>query len=150
MDTASSRSFLYSFGRDRVRAACEALGIDPVLRYAGDTSGANKDLPANDRYWARISRTIVDERQEGMRNGVSTRKFVTEGLVFVQLFAPTVDSRAQLNLDMLAEAIRNSFRTFQGAECDFTAPAINDSIPAEPAWLRANVVSNYQFAQFIS
>jgi hypothetical protein len=151
MDHASSRAFLYGFGRDRYRAACAALGVaDPELRYGGDTSGANKELPANDKYWARISRRVVSEDQETLRNGSEQRRFLTNGLVFVQLFAPVTDSKAQDNMDKIAELVRNDFRTYQGAECEFTSAAINDTIPPEPAWLRANVVSNYQYRQFIS
>jgi hypothetical protein len=151
MDSASSRTFLYDFGRDRFLAACALVGVAaPELRYAGDTSGGNKEQPANDKYWARVSRRVVDERQETLRNGLGQRRFVTNGIVFVQLFAPVVDSRAQDNMDKIAELIRNDFRTFQGAECEFTTAEINDSIAAEPAWLRTNVTSNYQFRQFIS
>ncbi len=150
MDTASSRTFLYDFGKARFLAACAALGVlTPEVRFAGATAPGTSDQPAHDRYWARISRRVVDERQEGLRNGALLRRFVSDGLVFVQLFAPVTDSRAQDNLDKLAERIRNDFRTFQGVECEFTSAAINDSVAREQAWLRANVVSNYQFRQFI-
>jgi hypothetical protein len=151
MDSASSRTFLYDFGRNRFLAACAVVGVaGPELRYSGDTSGANSTLPANDKYWARISRRIVDERQETLRNGALQRRFVTDGLVFVQLFAPVTDSKAQDNMDKIAELIRNDFRTYQGEECEFTTAEINDTIPPEAAWLRANVVSTYQYRQFIS
>lgn len=150
MDTASSRTFLYDFGRVRYAAACATLGLDVVLRYAGDTSGVNKAPIADDKYWARISRRIVDERQETLRNGLLQRRFVTDGLTFVELYAPVVDSKAQDNLDKLAEVLRNDYRTYQGEECEFTTSEINDTIPAEAAWLRANVVSTFQYRQFIS
>jgi hypothetical protein len=151
MDQASSRTFLYDFGRDRYRAACAALGIvGAELRYSGDTSGLNKTTPADDKYWARITRTVVDERQETLRNGASQRRFVSNGLIFVQLFCPVTESTAQDNMDKIAELIRNDFRTYQGEECEFTSAAINDSIPSEAAWLRANVTSNYAYRQFIS
>jgi hypothetical protein len=151
MDAATSRTFLYDFGRDRFLAACATLGIaDPELRYSGDTSGGNKNSPPNDKYWARLSRRVVDERQETLRNGEHQRRFVTDGLFFVQLFAPVTDSKAQDNLDKLAELIRNDIRTRQGEECEFTTAAINDTIPPEAAWLRVNIVSTYQYRQFIS
>jgi hypothetical protein len=151
MDQASSRTFLYDFGRARYLVACAAIGVvGAELRYKGDTSGLNKALPADDKYWARISRTVVDERQESLRNGALQRRFVSNGLVFVQLFCPVTDSKAQDNMDKLAEYIRNDFRTYQGEECEFTTAAINDSIAPEAAWLRANVTSNYQYRQFIS
>lgn len=151
MDHASSRTFLYNFGRVRFLAACAAVGVAaPELRYAGDTSGANKTQPTNDKYWARISRLVVDERQETLRNCQFQRRFVSNGIVYIQLFSPVLDSRAQDNMDKIAELIRNDFRIYQGEECEFTLAEINDSITAEPAWLRANVTSTYQYRQFIS
>jgi hypothetical protein len=150
MDNSGCRTFLYDFGRDRVAAASAALGLEVELRYGGDTSGANKDPVPNDKYWARISRRIVDERQEGLRNGALQRRFVTDGLVFIELYCPVTDSKAQDNMDKLCEVLRNDFRTFQGEECEFTTAAINDTIPPEPAWLRGNVTSTFQYRQFIS
>jgi hypothetical protein len=151
MDHASSRTFLYDFGRDRFLAACAAVGVAaPELRYSGDTSGANKTTPSNDKYWARISRRVDDERQETLRNGQFQRRFVSNGTISIQLFAPVIDSKAQDNMDKIAELIRNDFRTSQGEECEFTFAAINDTIQPEPAWLRANVTSSYQYRQFIS
>jgi hypothetical protein len=151
MDNASSRTFLYDFGRDRYLSACAALNVvDPEIRYSGDTSGLNSAPVPNDKYWARISRVISDQKQETLRGPTQQRRFVTTGFIFVQLFCPVNDSRAQDNMDKIGEFVLTDFRTFQGEECEFTTAAINDTIPREPAWLRANVTSTYQYRQFIS
>ncbi len=150
MDNASSRDFLYDFGTVRFLAACAVLGVvNPAVRYAGATTPESRQPVPNGTYWARMVRRVVDERQEGMRNGVSTRKFVTNGLFYVQLFAPITDTQAQSKLDQMAELIRNDFRMYQGEECDFTTAEIMDSV-TEPAWLQVPIVSNYQYRQYIS
>lgn len=145
MDAASSRTVLYDFGRDQYTAACVAvLGAPGELRYGG---AKDRTVPADDKYWARLSRTVVDEYQETLRLGV--RRWCHTGLLFVQMFAPITDSRASDNLDKLAELVRNAFRTYQPAEIEFTKAAITDNLPAETAWQRINVTATYQFRQFI-
>ncbi len=150
MDNASSRDFLYDFGRDRFLAACAVVGVsNPLVRFAGDTTVAGREAVPNGSYWARMVRRVVDERQESMRNGSTTRKFITNGLFYVQLFGPVTDTRVQHKLDQLAELVRNDFRMHQGVECDFTTAEIMDTVTNEPAWLQVPVVSNYQFRQYL-
>jgi hypothetical protein len=145
MDTAGARQFLYDFGKARyTEASVAVLGAAGELRYGG---GPDRTTPANDKYWAKIVTRIVDERQETLR--LNIKRYVCDGLVFVQLFAPITDSRAQVRLDKISEMIRNTFRVYQGAEIEFTEPVINDNVAAEPNWLRSNIVSNYAFRQFI-
>lgn len=145
MDKAGSRTALYDFGRDRyTEASALVLGQAGELRYGG---APQVDTPGDDSHWARVSCRVVDEYQETLR--LNTRRWVSTGLVFVQLFAPVTDKRAQPRLDAIAEMVRNAFRTWQPGELEFTSPAINDSIAPEPAWLRANVVSNYTYRQFM-
>ena len=148
MDHKSSRTALYDFGRDRYLAACGVVvpAVVPVLRYAG----LSEDEPTDGTYWARVSRTVVDEGQETLRNGSSQRRFRSTGIVFVQLFVPRSVSRGQVHLDDIAELVRNDFRTYQGEDLEFTNARINDNVAPEPGWLRANIVSNYDYRQFIS
>ena len=149
MDYKQSRTVLYDFGRDRFRAAALVVlgaGVVVQLRYGGVSAGD----PDDGTYWARVTRQVVDEAQETLRNGQGQRRFKSEGLVFVQLFAPRGDSKAQDNLDRIAELVRNDFRTYQNAELEFTNAAITDNVQPEPSWQRANVVSNYTYRQFIS
>lgn len=145
MDKAGSRNFLNDFCRDRyVEATTAVLGAPGELRYGG---GPDFTTPSADKHWCRISPRVVDEYQESLR--VTTRRWLSKGLVFVQLFAPVTDSRAQLRLDRIAELVRNSFRLYQGAEIEFTEPVINDNVNDEPQWVRANVTSFYTYRQFM-
>jgi len=141
----SARDFLHGFGTDHYKAATLAvLGAEGELRYGG---GPDRTTPANDKYWARIAAQVVDQRQETLR--LETKRWVTTGLVYVQLFAPITDRRGQPRLDAIAELVKNAFWTHQNEEIEFTNAWINDNVAAEPQWIRANVISNFAYRQFI-
>lgn len=146
MDRAAARTFLYGFGRDRFRLASLATtGVEGALRYGGIV----EDEPANGVYWARITMRTTFQGQETLRvNG--QRRFLTEGLVFVQLFCPTGDPAGTVPLDNIAELLLTDFRQYQGEDIEFTNSTINDNIAAEANWLRANIVSVFQYRQFIN
>lgn len=146
MDRASARDFLYSFVRDQYRAASlAATGLTGALRYGGIPD----EEPANGTYWARVTMRITNEEQETLRSADRTRRFLTQGLVFVQLFCPSPAEPGLVPMDQIAETVRNAFRTYQGAEIEFTTAEIDDNVPAEPNWLRANIVSTFQYRQFL-
>lgn len=146
MDQSGARTALYDFGRDRYTAASLAvLGAPGDLRYGG---GPDRTTPGDDQHWARVSAKVVSEYQETLRNG-EVRRWVSTGLVFVQLFAPVIDRRAQPRLDQIAELVRSAFRLYQVADIEFTDSEINDGVNDEPNWLRANVSSTYTYRQFM-
>jgi len=148
MDNASARTLLYDFGRDQFRLATQAVvGTQGELRYGSDPSSRAKLDPPDGTYWARVTRRIVREEQETLR--LNTRRWVSEGLLFVQLFAPVSDSRALVRIDQIGEQVRNAFRTYQHAEMEFTNAWINDNVNDEPDWIRANVIADYAYRQFI-
>lgn len=146
MDRVTCRDALYGFGRDRYNEAVQALGLTGEVRYGGRVY---KVPVAADTYWSRVTTRVVAEVQETLRNG--TRRFRSDGLVFVQVFCPITDSRALACSDPIAEYVRNAFRTYQGEDLEFTNPWINDNIPPSPdqEWLQVNVTSNYAYRQFI-
>lgn len=148
MDQTGARTLLNDFGRDRYRAAAAAVlpGVPVQLRYGG----LSEPEPDNGSYWARVNSQVVDEPQETLRNGLEQRRFRTDGLIIIQLFAPRAKSTSQTELDQIAELIRNDFRTHQSADMEFTNARIADNVQPEPNWQRANVVSNYTYRQFIS
>jgi hypothetical protein len=148
MNQADARTVLYDFGRDRfTAAAATVLGVLPVaLRYGGLVQ---PEVP-DGTYWARVSSQVVEEQQETLRNGSGQRRFRTDGIVTIQLFAPRAVSLALNQLDQIAELLRNDFRTYQPEGMEFTNAVIVDNVRAEPNWQRANVVSNYTYRQFIS
>lgn len=149
MDNASVRTLLYGFGRDQFRAACLAVlggSVTPELRYGGLV----ENQPSNDKYWARVTRRIVREQQETLRNGISQRRFMSNGFVVMQLFGPVADSKALNNLDNIAELLRNAFRTHQATELEFTNAEINDNVAPEPNWITSRVTAEFNYRQFIS
>lgn len=144
MDQALARTALYDFGTAHYNAASLAvLGAPGELRYKG---GPDFSTPDNGKYWAKITSQVVDEYQESLR--LNTKRWCSIGLVFVQLFAPVTDTHAQVNLDKIAELVRNAFRLHQ-TEIEFTNAVINDNVAAEPNWLRANVSSTFTYRQFM-
>jgi hypothetical protein len=126
----------------------DAIGEVGELRYQGiKPVGGQPLVPPADKYWARVTLQVADEYQETLRCDV--RRFVTVGSVIVQLFCPVVDLNAQPNLDIITEQLRNRFRDHPSDKIEFTRSRVTDNIPAEPDWLRANVVSDFAYRQFI-
>lgn len=149
MDRTTFRDRLNTFATERFQEVTTSLlGEAGDLRYQGIKPLNDEPLvPANDRYWTRVGFQVVSEHQETLR--CETRRFVTVGLVFIQFFAPVVDPNASPNLDIITEQMRNAFRKYESSEIEFTNPRINDSIPAEPNWLRANLISDLAYRQFM-
>ena len=145
MNRLEARNFMYTMARDQFAAATTAvLGAPGVMRYAGIV---NKVVIDNEVYWARASMQLVIERQETLRNNV--RRFVTTGLHYIQLFAPVTDINAQVNLDVIAPRIRDAYRVCQSGDLEFTKAEIRDNLPPEPSWLKTNIVSQFNYREFI-
>lgn len=149
MSRTRARDVINSFASEQYSAVTTALlGQAGDVRYQGTRPLDGQPLvPPNDRYWARVIMTVVSEPQETLRCEV--RRFVTIGFITIQFFSPTVDPNAQPNLDVITERMRNAYRDHPSAEIEFTNPRINDSIPAESNWLRANLVSDFAYRQFM-
>lgn len=146
MDRLAARDFLYGFCRDQYRAAVTAItGTVPQVVYKDVPS----DQPPNDTHWARIVAHNTYQGQETLRNGNSVRRFVTEGIVYVQMFAPAASEHGTTHIDLIGEGMLTAFRQYQGADIEFTNAQIADNIAAEPGWLRINVWSVFQYRQFM-
>lgn len=82
----------------------------PEVRFADD--GKDGAIPDRSKFWVRISIRVVDEGQSSLNTcegAPGQRRWRTEGLVFIQLYAPkTATSAAPLR--KLAEIARNAFR----------------------------------------
>lgn len=148
MDRTQARDLINTFVTEAFGEACTAVGQEAELRYQGIRPVDGVPLvPRNDVYWARVTLQVAAEYQETIRCDV--RRFVTVGSVIVQMFFPTVDRNAQPNLDVITEMLKRRFRTYPSAEIEFTGSRVDDNIPAEPNWLRANLVSQFAYRQFI-
>lgn len=131
-----------------IEVTTDVTGLSGHLRYQGTRPRGEEPLvPPADCYWARVTFQVADEYQETLRCDV--RRFVTVGSVIVQLFFPVVDLNAQPNADVITERMRNRFREYPSDKIEFTRSRVVDNIPAEPDWLRANVVSQFAYRQFM-
>lgn len=146
MNRTEARDAMFSLATEAWDAACIAADVsDPAIRYQGLDDGE----PAQGTYWARVSMQTVSEDQETLR-GTGTRRFVTVGFLYVQIFAPRSGEQAQAKADILAEVVRNWFRDKAPAEnLEFTQAAIDDNVRPEPAWLAVNVATRFWYRQFI-
>lgn len=145
MDRTIARDAIYSFTTEQFVAVTTALlGAPGELRYQGLQ---DPSIPTNDQYWTRVVMQVADEYQETLK--CENRRFVTVGNVILQFFIPVIDPNAMPNLDIVTEQMRNAFRNHTSSEIEFTRPRINDNIPAEPNWLRANLVSDFAYRQFM-
>ena len=126
-------------------AAVAALGLEAEVRYKDD----GLEQPEQGSYWMRLSTQTVDEGHETLSNG-ENRRFLTVGLVFVQIFCPRQDDNASDNADILAEAMRNAFRDPRvDANLEFTGATIDDNVRPEPAWIAVNVNARFSYRQFM-
>lgn len=152
MNRTEARDFIFGFAAAAWQTATAAVVTDgtPVaMRYQGVTTGEHAGEPEQGTFWARVSMQTVDEFQETLRNG-ETRRFVTSGLVFVQIFAPNTHGEAQAWSDRLAELVRNTFRErLVDDNLEFTGVAIDDNVRREPAWLPVNINGRFTYRQFI-
>lgn len=149
MNRTEARDVIYTHGTETFNAALVAAGIAAEAGRALRYQGVPQDEPPQGTYWARIAMQTVDEYQETLRNG-AVRRFVTIGIVMVQLFVPRVDGEALTNLDQIAEAVRNAYRDRQVDDnLEFTKAQIDDNVRTETSWLNVLVTARFQYRQFI-
>lgn len=149
MDRTQARNLINTFVKEAFTEVTTAVtGQAGHVRYQGIPPLPGDPLvPPNDVYWARVTIQIADEHQETLK--CENRRFVSMGSVIVQLFFPVTDANAQPNLDIITEQMRNRFRAYPTDQIEFTRSRVEDNIPAEPNWLRANLVSQLAYRQFM-
>lgn len=117
------------------------VGYVPAVRWPGVEEPTR---PPVDKFWARVSQQTVIERQITFRNVVDKR-YETNGLLFVQVFAPMSDPQAMERLRALAVVARNAFRgKATASEIWFRNARINE-LPPDGKAFRCNVVADYQY-----
>lgn len=147
MKRQEAKDVIYGHATAAWNAAVAGLGIvGAEARYKDD----GLEEPNQGVYWTRMSTQTVDEQQETLRNALFVRRFVTVGLIFVQIFAPRTDNDAQANIDILSEALRDAFRDPRvDNNLEFTQAAIDDSVSPEPDWLPVTVTARFWYRQFM-
>lgn len=145
MNRAEAKDAIYSFGSGAVQSAFTKQGMGPATLRFGRIPG---DEPPQGSWWARLSIQTVDEEQETLR--IETRRFMTTGIAYVQLFAPNTDKKADSILDLIAEDVRNAYRIpLPDSNLEFTGAKIDDNVTPEPAWLPLLIRAQFSYRQFL-
>lgn len=145
MNRAEAKDVMFGHLTTAWNAALTAHDLDGVLRFPDD----GLEEPDNGTYWARVSIQTVDEDQETLRNQ-GVRRFLSVGLVFVQIFCPRSDDGAAINADLIAEDMRNALRNPRVDDnLEFTQAAIVDNVEQEPAWVTINVTARFWYREFM-
>lgn len=113
-------------------------GSVPTIRYWGAESG---QIPTG--HFCRFSMQPVDENQSTFRNREFETRYTSEGLIFIQLFAPRKDDQGAEHLRLLAQIAKSAFRgTSLGCGIWFRRVRANILEP-EHNYFRTNVIANY-------
>lgn len=133
------------FYDDWLSKTAEIVGYVPELRWQNVQEPAQIN---SSKFWARVSIQTVIEEQSTLSNceGLPWQKrYTTNGLVFVQIFCPKSNARANELGKLLSVVARNSFR---GKMTDnkvwFRKARINE-LPQEDLFYRFNVIAEFQY-----
>lgn len=118
--------------------------IKPELVFEGGNDPNPKDRSA---YWGRLTIEPDYTFQSAFSNHAGenySRKFTSEGFVFVQLFAPRNEPNSFFYLAPFAELVQEMFLTDR-IECVLFRNASINKLPPEDAYHRYIVRSEYTF-----
>lgn len=120
------------------------VGYTPVVYWPGVVEPTSPDLT---KFWARASQQTVREEQATLSepDQAGKKRYQNDGLVFVQIFCPPAASGAMLKGRQLGEIAKNAFRGKQTSSNVWFRNARIQELAPEPAWLRFNVVAEYQY-----
>ena len=98
---------IYGLLNDAWQAGAAAFNEGEVPRIVWPYK--SESAPSVDTVWARVSRQTVREGQSTLQDDGSKR-YTSDGLLFVQIFAPLRDGKAGWRLQRLAMLARDCFR----------------------------------------
>ena len=147
MNRIDAKNEIFAAATTGWNAAMPAIvGTNHELRYYGIKY--QTEVPVT-KFWGRLSIQTVMEEQTTLRNSTGKR-YTSYGTMILVLFVPTIEAQAATKLDQIAEALRNIFRVCTPADnVQFARARINDNIDPEAAWLRANVIAEWQYDQIV-
>jgi hypothetical protein len=150
MKRSEARDVIYTYSTEQFSVALAAAGVPAEAPRAVRYQGVAANEPPQGSYWARVSMQTVSEEQETLRTGEQGRRFVTIGLVMVQLFVPRSSGKELVEMDELAEAFRNAFRDLDAPDgLEFTGAKIDDNVRVETSWLNVLVTARFSYRQFM-
>lgn len=123
--------------------AAALVGYVPPIKYSGLDLGA---IPDKTKFWARISVQTVDTRQRSLSSLVGAqhkRRYNSNGLVLVQIFAPSGQIDAIEKIQSLGQLALSAFRTCP-QNVTFRNQTI-DELPPENGCPRLNVIASFEY-----
>lgn len=123
--------------------AAALVGYVPTIKYPGLDLGA---IPDQTKFWTRISVQTVDTRQRSLSALVGTqhkRRYNSNGLVLVQIFAPKGQIDAVEKLQSLGQLALSAFRACP-QNVTFRNQTI-DELPPENGCPRLNVIASFEY-----
>jgi hypothetical protein len=118
------------------------VGYVPAVYWQGIEE---PEKPDASKYWVRLSQQSVNETQKTFVGENSKKRFQNDGLVFVQLFCPKVDSQSFQIGRELAVVARDAFRGKVTSSGVWFRNARIKELSDEEGYHRFNVVADYQF-----
>lgn len=123
--------------------------VATLLTYQPDTRWQNvqkPDPPDNDKYWFRTSQQTVISQQSTLSNDVQGgRRFTTNGLLFIQVFAPMSDPESPNTGGKIAAMLRDAFRAQNiSANIWYRNAQVKELNPADSSF-RFNVVTAFEY-----
>lgn len=121
------------------------VGYVPELRYQ------NVEIPTkpdSSKYWARLSIQTVTEGQTTLSSSVVSdghSRYTTNGLIFVQIFAPLSDSLCGRNGQLISQVAKKAFRGHTTSGKVWFRNGRIQELPNDSQSVRFNVVTEYQY-----
>lgn len=141
-DYVDARDELFAQYQTILASTPAIIGESLKTVYQGVESGGK--VPTN-KFWARVSQQTVIEGQATLRGTDLTRRYRSEGLIFVQLFGAKDLIEDYAKLTKLGALIKTAFRGKQTNGCIWFRNTRIQELPNEDAWYRLNVVSEYTY-----
>lgn len=150
MDYLTSQDAVFS----AVNAAWLTLGVTPYapeLRFGRNTYS---DQPNQSKNWGRLTMLEAVSNQSGFctRDGqTERRRFLSEGVVILQLFAPNAPAIESRYQDQIAthmrDALRRPAQSLSGSGRVILRNSRILQVSSEYNMLRLNVVSDYEYTE---
>ena len=122
--------------------AAAIAGYVPDIRWPGRFEESAPDVT---KHWGRVSTQTVSQEKANLSNEPGGNRYRTDGLLFLQLFAPLTDPVAFDQMNALAELARNSYRGKQlPGDAWFRNERKRELLP-DNKFYRCNVIVEYQY-----
>jgi hypothetical protein len=116
------------------------VGSVPEYRFYGRDKNT---VPPVSGFFVEVSQTTNTDRQTGF--GVSSRKFTTQGVLYMRIFAPKTGANNFEKGRKLADALKKRFRVATpGARVWYRAARVQE-LPEEKGAYRLNVAVDYVY-----